>query len=334
MDKSIAQRIAQDLHLSPRELEQRKNFLEIGPDDTRLIKAFAAAMGPVPSDVFDAFYQHLLAFPETAPILRDQTTVEKLKELQTAHLQRLLSGKYDQDYLLDRLAVGWRHTELGIVPLWYIGSYDKYLEAIKNLTQRYAEQPARVFASLFKVILLDMILTLEAYHYGKYRLQEELKRAVVTDELTGVFNRRKVDEMLAFEMDRARRSKAPLTVLMLDIDHFKKVNDTFGHQAGDEVLRQLATLVSSSLRQDDYLIRLGGEEFGAFLPNTPLDRALVAAERIRHRVGEEVFGAVGQVTVSLGAAVLEPHDTKQTFLQRADAKLYEAKRKGRNCVCS
>ena len=135
--------------------------------------------------------------------MQNNTTIERLKGKQLEYFDRMLAGNYDMDYLMSRLEVGWRHTELGIVPLWYIGAYGKYLDELKRLVEENSEEPEEVFESLFKVMLLDMTVTLEAYHYGKYRLQEELKQAVVTDELTGVFNRRKFDEVVGFEMERS-----------------------------------------------------------------------------------------------------------------------------------
>lgn len=334
MTLPIAKRIAQDLNITPEDFEQRKLFLEIGPEDVERIKGFSASLEHVPGAMFDAFYEHLTAFPETKGILRDNTTIDKLKGKQLNYFEEMLRGDYDWDYLMSRLSVGWRHTELGIVPLWYIGAFGKYLKEMRKVLEIHSAEPEAVYESLFKVVLLDMIITLEAYHYGKYRLQEELKRAMVTDDLTGTYNRRKFEELMGFEIDRSRRRKSPLTMLMLDIDHFKLVNDTYGHHVGDEVLKGLAQVVGDQLREGDFLIRFGGEEFVVFLPDASLVSGVEVAERIRAKVEAHSFGEAGQVTISLGAAALEPYDTGVSFLERVDAKLYEAKEGGRNQVRS
>lgn len=334
MTLPIAERIAQELNITPEDFEQRKSFLDIGPEDVVRIKKFAASLDHIPGAMFDAFYEHLTAFPETKGILKDNTTIDKLKGKQLNYFEELVRGEYDWDYLMSRLSVGWRHTELGIVPLWYIGAYGKYLQELRKVVEAHSDEPEAVYRSLFKVVLLDMILTLEAYHYGKYRLQEELKRAVVTDDLTGTYNRRKFEELMGFEIDRSRRRKSPLTMLMLDIDHFKVVNDTHGHHVGDEVLKDLAHVVGGELRKDDFLIRFGGEEFVVFLPDASLASGVEVAERIRAKVEGHSFGQAGRITISLGAAALEPYDTGVSFLERVDAKLYEAKEGGRNQVRS
>ncbi|MCF8034975.1 MAG: diguanylate cyclase [Desulfarculaceae bacterium] len=333
MEKDISHRIAKELNISEEDFEQRKRFLEIGEKDIALIKDFSAGLAELPPEMFDNFYEHLSRFPETREIIKDNTTIAVLKEKQMDYFRMLISGEYGWDYLMSRLAVGWRHTELGIVPLWYIGAYSKYLEGLKMVVEAHSGNPEEVFESISKVAMLDMIVTLEAYHYGKYRLQEELKKAVVTDDLTGVFNRRKFDEVMGFEMERSRRHKTPLTMIMLDIDHFKLVNDTFGHHVGDIVLHELAEIVGKMMRKGDYLIRYGGEEFVAFLPDTSLEAGVGAAERIRRKVADHGFDQAGRVTVSLGVASVEPHDTRDRFLERVDAKLYEAKEGGRNRVC-
>jgi two-component system, cell cycle response regulator len=156
------------------------------------------------------------------------------------------------------------------------------------------------------------------------------------DPLTGLANRRAFDEALAAAVARAHRAAAPLSVVALDVDHFKRVNDAHGHAAGDAVLRELAARARAALREGDLLARVGGEELAALLPGEPLEGAADAAERLRAAVAAAPFAAgtaALPVTISAGCAALEPGDRDGgALLARADARLYEAKRSGRNRV--
>jgi diguanylate cyclase (GGDEF)-like protein len=166
----------------------------------------------------------------------------------------------------------------------------------------------------------------------------ELERENITDQLLGIYNRRYLDQRLKEETVRAQRYKAPLALLMLDIDHFKKVNDRYGHQVGDRVLTGIGKLLMAHIRQSDLAARYGGEEVAVVLPNTGEASAYIMAERLRQVVEQTPFsagpdGARFNVTVSIGLATLgdtqvDSHD----LITCADAALYHAKRSGRNRV--
>lgn len=165
---------------------------------------------------------------------------------------------------------------------------------------------------------------------------ETIYRMTIIDGLTQIHNKRYLMETLEREIPRARRHGRPLSVVMFDIDHFKRINDTYGHLAGDYVLKELATLVKSRLRPDDVVGRYGGEEFCALLPETPVAGAAAIAEDLRRRVQERRFVFEGEhipITVSLGCAELSGEMDVLSLLKAADERLYEAKRGGRNRVC-
>jgi len=161
--------------------------------------------------------------------------------------------------------------------------------------------------------------------------------------LTGWHNRRYLQLRLTEEMARARRDKESLVCLMLDLDHFKQVNDTYGHAAGDDVLRELSHRIESQVRGSDVAARYGGEEFVILLPHTGVDAGRLLAERIRHAVSASpvVFGDGRELTItaSIGIASTTPQESDfdmktlgESLIARADVALYSAKSAGRNCI--
>lgn len=166
----------------------------------------------------------------------------------------------------------------------------------------------------------------------RVRAVKELEVLSVTDRLTGLFNRGRIEETLAREISRAERYHHPFSLLILDIDHFKLVNDRFGHCVGDEVLVLLAKILSSTLREVDVCGRWGGEEFIIILPETELRGALLIAEKLRQSIEKTAFPHGETVTCSIGAAEYMRKETPEYLIHRTDAVLYKAKERGRNRV--
>ena len=163
-------------------------------------------------------------------------------------------------------------------------------------------------------------------------LEEELEKLASTDKLTGIANRLRFDEVLKYSVDRAKRYKVSLSVVLFDIDYFKKVNDTYGHLCGDHVLKMIANIGKDTIRQSDLIARWGGEEFIILQPDIPTDKAYILAERLRHSIESYNFEGVGKVTVSFGVTKFNENDTSESFIKRADEALYLAKENGRNRV--
>jgi diguanylate cyclase len=181
---------------------------------------------------------------------------------------------------------------------------------------------------------------LEASRIRSEKLKHEIEAVRIeslTDALTQVGNRQLFDDTLTREIARASQSNAPLTLLMVDIDHFKRINDDFGHQMGDDVLRLVAARLKSSVR-DGEIARYGGEEFAVILYNKSIQIGRLMAERIRAAIESvemrvrSTGASIGRVTVSVGVAELKPGVTSAEIIRSADEALYAAKRKGRNCV--
>ena len=169
---------------------------------------------------------------------------------------------------------------------------------------------------------------------------DEVRRESMLDPLTKIFNRKSFNEGLLKAFTEARNGEAPLCLMLLDIDHFKRFNDTWGHQTGDQVLRLVAMTLKSNIKGRDLAARYGGEEFAAILPETDLEGAIIVADNIRKAIqAKELLKRstnekLGRITASFGVAIFHPGDTPSSLIERADRCLYAAKHAGRNRVLS
>jgi diguanylate cyclase (GGDEF)-like protein/hemerythrin-like metal-binding protein len=160
----------------------------------------------------------------------------------------------------------------------------------------------------------------------------ELERLSSTDRLTGAWNRAHLDRVVESELNRSMRSRQPVSLILLDIDHFKRVNDTFGHQTGDSVLRELVQIIKTHIRAADSLFRWGGEEFVVLASSAGYRGAAVMAEALRSKVERHSFDTAGPVTISLGVSEHFAAESAETWFGRVDAALYVAKHGGRNRI--
>ena len=182
---------------------------------------------------------------------------------------------------------------------------------------------------LFAIILNLLAIALILYLY-KRLIYNRLAESAINDSLTGTFNRGYFTEYLAYEFERSKRKKTTFSLIMLDIDHFKKVNDTYGHRRGDYALKTLVQIVKKSTRKIDVLARVGGEEFILLLPDTSLKDAAILASRVRRNCESFLFEEIGTMTISLGITELTDGDNIDSILKRVDSALYKAKENGRN----
>jgi diguanylate cyclase (GGDEF)-like protein/PAS domain S-box-containing protein len=241
---------------------------------------------------------------------------ETLPETRAEHWQTILSGKEWHGEMLNRRKNGESY--------WVAVSISPIIDSNGIITH-------------FVSINEDITTRKETEEKIK-RLNAGLEQLAMTDYLTSLYNRRYFMQRGTEEFKRAKRNKQPLALLMLDIDQFKKVNDTYGHEAGDMALQQVASVLKSSLREIDILGRMGGEEFAVLLPNTPLHEAGVLAERVQQIMANTSFELPGaslniNITISIGVAVMtDEMSVIDDILRNADAALYHAKNSGRNRV--
>jgi diguanylate cyclase (GGDEF)-like protein len=222
------------------------------------------------------------------------------------------------------------------VQLVFLGS------ALAHHTSRVLAYNLRVDGRFVLLPLLPAVLIcLGSLWLASSELQDELEHQSNTDGLTGLLNRRALQRAAAHQIAEAHRRNAPLTLVLLDLDHFKEINDLHGHAGGDQALCLTAQCLTSNLRHADLIARIGGEEFAALLPETDEPQAALAAERIRF--GIENLGlehlcngvTISAISASFGVTRLQPHDTTlEQLLSRADQALYQAKKNGRNRVAT
>jgi len=197
-----------------------------------------------------------------------------------------------------------------------------------------ASQPNAYDAN--QIRLVETIAQQTSIAMDNAKLFEKMQEMAITDSLTGLYNRRYFYMILDNEIERAKRYQTPLSLIMIDIDHFKAINDKFGHLVGDDVLRSMSEICKKLLRQTDNMFRYGGEEFMIILPVTKQEEALNVAERIRSTIEDTVIktkkGSV-KITISIGVSEYgENHSAPNEFIESADKTMYEAKKAGRNCV--
>jgi diguanylate cyclase (GGDEF)-like protein len=239
------------------------------------------------------------------------------------------------DIVVDNTAVSRRHASLSVTGV------NRFLSDLQSTNgtfvnnQQIISHPLaqgdqiKIGDAIFKYLVGSDVES--AYH-------EEIYRMTIIDGLTGICNKRYFLDELARETARAARYQRHLSLIMFDIDHFKSVNDTWGHLAGDAVLAHLARIIRERTRKDEIFARWGGEEFAILLPESPLDAAVGYAETLRRMVEDSrvEFGSMPiRITISMGVASIRGEDMSvDAFIQLADRQLYRAKREGRNRVCS
>ncbi len=217
-------------------------------------------------------------------------------------------------------------------------SIDKYLkdrknnrnlfEVFLNLKSFTNEVDSELDKELFKEII-------DKYVRVTFELKEtliEITKLSNTDTLTGLNNRQYFNKILTYELEKLKRYENRLSLIIFDIDHFKNVNDTFGHDIGDVVLKEVSGLISFSIRKTDTLARWGGEEFVILLPSTSVEKGIEVAEKLRIIIENYIFTKIKKLTCSFGVSVSRPNDDEKSFIKRADLALYKAKKYGRNCV--
>ena len=225
-----------------------------------------------------------------------------------------------------------------------LNSFKNLLQPLYNSDNKFIKLQTRLQRKNFsfynvQIIIKKILLPEREYFVAiitditeQIIIQKQLKSLATRDCLTGTYNRHKANQIIDEEIIRQNRYHGTFTLMMFDIDYFKLVNDTYGHNIGDSVLQELSKLILKNKRQSDKFARWGGEEFIMVLPETTSKDSLIFAKKIRKIIADHSFEKVAQITVSIGICVFQENDIKEKLLQKVDEALYEAKNKGRNRV--
>jgi len=324
-------------------------LLELKSDDHKVAKVLHQFILDIHANkIVDNFYDYLLQHNEYV-LLLNPDLIPALKQTQSDYV-RSFGVEFDtSDYFNHRLRIGIAHKKVGLTLGLYQCAYRQLQQFMLNeIPENFMQDGISgrdLYCFIHKATALDMTLAIETYHHAYVTEMEDeleeihsdsaiLRNKVRMDSLTELYTKdygiAVLEKCLAQQEDQNG-----LCVIMADIDFFKKVNDTYGHLAGDEVLRQVANLLSSTVRDFDTVCRFGGEEFMIVLCKTTEDIAMKVAERIRLLVSENHVQYDGKdihVTISQGIAVAESGSDSMGLLNKADMALYKAKAQGRNCV--
>lgn len=225
--------------------------------------------------------------------------------------------------------------EIGDIRKMYGRIYNSSRNIFYFIERNIYTEALSIFVSLLEIykftLMFSNIITTAMTARMEAIIQHNI-RVADEDALTGVLNRRKLDQILDYGLDDSRGRDTSISVIMIDIDHFKSINDNYGHAKGDFVLKQFATVVKKSLRKNDILFRYGGEEFLIICFDTELNGAKRFAERLRVNIEEFIFEGLSGVTASFGVATFDGEESGENLIRRADEKLYLSKREGRNRV--
>lgn len=326
-------------------IEQRLRWLQLDVADhvtaTRLQEDI---IQPHIAEIIEAFYSWLTSLDEAREILVDDELIARLRITQQQYLSTLGVDFAQEDYFETRLRVGQAHVWVGLSLGLYQCAYRYLGQLILERIDLQRSDAPRLMKFVHKIIALDMSLAIETYHQAQVdsleesldhakRQQLRLRMEACTDSLTGVANH----EAILAELEKLLHQPPPLAlvVAMVDIDYFKKVNDTHGHVVGDKVLTEVTRRMRSALRDVDSIGRYGGEEFLVLINGSHMDVAQRVAERIRVHVAAQPINLQGleiPITLSVGLAEARSGEAGDELVARADGALYAAKTAGRNQV--
>lgn len=232
--------------------------------------------------------------------------------------------------LLFHVKIGYSHLDI-LVSVFSLVCLFFIINSYEQVKEKQASDLKALNASLEQEVY-ERTMELQTANILLEQEKQNLQTLSVTDQLTGLYNRYKIKELFEYEKSQIDRYKTDLSVIIMDIDYFKVINDTLGHIVGDKILQEMAILLKKSARDSDVVSRWGGEEFLIFSPNVTLDKAMILAESIRQKIQKHEFSHGIHLTVSFGVTCFHPLDTLEKLILRADDALYKAKDAGRDNV--
>ncbi|MBU1169329.1 MAG: GGDEF domain-containing protein [Proteobacteria bacterium] len=348
----------EQLRITDREINRRLELLHFTKKNAAELLQVKPIIAESVDSIVDRFYANQISVDEIAHLIGDAETLSRLKNHMRRYILDLFDGNYGQDYVQSRLRIGLVHKRIGVTPKLYISSIRTLLhllsETLRNHSDNHCPTCSQRMDSLEKIILFDLELVFDTYIHSLMDALEQGKRDLETyaeslehivaertrelsllarkDGLTNLYNQRSFHEELRREISRSQRSKEPLSLLYMDLDNFKVVNDTKGHLKGDEILVHTAQIILQVVREEDVAARYGGDEFAVILPHTSQENAVTVARRLIENAesGSDLSG----VTFSIGVATREPGMImdREALVSYADKAMYQAKKQKGHAV--
>lgn len=341
------------LRITDLEIEHRKHLFSFGIEDVRALQSARSLVEDHIDELVERFYEAQTSEPDIALLIGDADTLMRLRSAQRRYVLGLFAGSYNLDYVNNRLRIGLVHKRIGVEPKLYLAAVQALRESLDNLLRDKlpdTDSRARVGLAIDKLFMFDIALVFETYirslvaeietskdrsdQYAR-SLEEkvrertkQLEEMARTDPLTGLLNFRHLEESLSQALVAARRRSEPLTVAYIDVNNFKHINDTLGHQRGDDILRSVSGILTRCARAEDRCFRYGGDEFCVILPN--LGEA-EAQRTYQARVESELSRLKEPISLSMGFVEAAPPDylAPDDMIKRADTRMYAMKERWR-----
>lgn len=353
---AIDKTLAEQLQITEREISARKAMLGFTAEDERALLGLKEIVAVNADDVVGRFYQAQLNYPEIALLIGDADTLRRLQAAMRRYLLELFEGFYDIEYVNKRLRIGKVHKRIGVPPKLYVSAIlllqstiETVLYPLLREAKAYGEWEF-LHQAMRKLLMFDMQLVFDTYisslvaevEVAKSEMEDyatsleqviaertqQLQELARIDSLTGLLNRRAFSDELRRELAVAERSHTPVCLAYVDLNGFKKLNDTKGHREGDRVLELVGSAMRSATREVDIACRYGGDEFCIIMPRTDLTQAGLACERLI-----EIFqdAAGDAVTLSIGIVQTGPEafNDPDALIKAADGLMYQAKSKSK-----
>ncbi|MBI3560855.1 MAG: diguanylate cyclase [Gammaproteobacteria bacterium] len=348
----VDQTLAEQLHITELEIQQRKALVGFEASDAEILRHHRVFIAEHVEEIVQRFYDKQTAIREIALLIGDTDTLGRLHGAMRRYVLELFDGYYDSEYINRRLRIGKVHKQIGVPPKLYVSAVWSLQNTICDCIDDYtgkinASELGKVLkAALGKLFILDIGFVFDTYiasliseirlakqeteDYAKSLKEQvvartqELEKLSRRDGLTGLWNHNAFQEYLYHELAHAERYKETLALAYVDIDNFKRLNDSKGHIVGDKVLCTLANIIREKLRQTDIACRVGGDEFTIIFPHTSMLEASLVCERIIDALrGCDIEGC----TVSFGLASVGPerYDNALELIQDADMMMYKSK---------
>jgi len=355
--KPTDQSLLEQMRVNAMEISRRKNMLSFSEADAELLKGAKGIILKNIDDIVGEFYETQTAIDEIALLIGDADTLHRLKMAQRKYILDLFDGYYDLEYVNNRLRIGLVHKRIGVEPTLYLSAVNTMKSIIcRVLGENIPDNDHRwaISRALDRLIYFDITLVFDTYirsllseiEVSRMKAElyarsleeqvaertQQLEEISRRDGMTGLYNVRAFHEYLRRDLLSAERSHLPLSLIYFDVDNFKGINDTHGHQKGDDILKNVAKVLNESCREVDVPCRYGGDEFCLVLAGAGLDEARVTAERIIAK-----FKAIyDDVTLSIGIAEtgVEHYLDGDGLIRVADQKMYQAKATEGSCIAT